>query len=124
MQSSCTLTAHSRRHTSTLEPSQWDKICYYSCAIIGCGNVDLTSASNVRSYSPDVNPLLALLLLFLATRDAHARQGGGDKDGRKHDIAILKGDDEGFLGQILAQHRLDLGVHEFPHVSSLLQYPR
>ena len=63
---------------------------------------------------------LALLLLLLATRDAHARQGGGDKDDRKHDIAILKGDDEGFLGQILAQHRLYFGVQEFPQVSAAL----
>src|SRR6516162_6794855 len=42
------------------------------------------------------DPALGLLLLFLATRDAHARQGSGDKHNRKHEIAILKGDDEGF----------------------------
>src|SRR5712692_10337710 len=48
----------------------------------------------------------ALRLLLLATRDAHAGQGGSDKDDGKHDIAILKGHDERFLAQILAQHRL------------------
>jgi hypothetical protein len=46
----------------------------------------------------------------------------GEHDDRKHDIAILKGDNEGFLGQILAQHHLHLGVQEFPYVSSALQY--
>ena len=67
--------------------------------------------------------VVALRLLFRATRDAHAGQGSDDKDDRKHDIAILKGSDEGFLGQILAQHRLDFGLQDFSHISCVSQYP-
>jgi hypothetical protein len=86
--------------------------------ITGCGNVDLTRQVKSTFVPLRCQPLLALLLLLLATRDAHARQGGSDKDDRKHDIAILKSDDEGFLVQILAQHCLCLGVQEFSYVAS------
>jgi hypothetical protein len=67
--------------------------------------------------------MVALRRLLSATRDTQAGQGSGGKDKRKYDKAILKGNDEGLLEQIAAQHRLDFGVQEFPHVASTLHYP-
>ena len=49
---------------------------------------------------------VALRLLLLATRDAQAGQGSGDKDDRKHDIAILKGNGEAFLKDKLAERKM------------------
>src|SRR5262245_12554281 len=51
----------------------------------------------------------SLRLVLLPAWDAEARDSGGDKAYRKHDLAVLKGDNKRFLAQIPAQHRVYLG---------------
>ena len=74
---------------------------YFATAAPGVHPPEAVSQRPAQAYRPPLD-VVALRLLLLATRDTHAGQGGGDKDDGKHNIAVLKGDDQGLLGQILA----------------------
>ena len=67
-------------------------------AVVARGGEILAVAANEREATGDPTAHAELL----AIRDAQAREGSRDKDERKDDEAILKGDDEGFLAQITA----------------------
>lgn len=54
----------------------------------------------------------------MAAWDAHAGQGGSAKGDSKHDITVLKGNDERLLGYVAVQHNLGFGMQEIPNVTA------